>query len=312
MSDARDGLQQAHARITEYMTGTGSARLPVNLAYVREPRSRAGTVVVGVPGVWPGLVTQYRQLFGLRDDEAQFVCSAPAVRHAKKTEFNRPLTGGLYITNPAGAGRSALGTICIVATRAGQDGFVTAGHVADHAGTVFYQPRQSNVNNWTAGTTVQVSAYGARAASDSAFLADNTGGNLAPRAIWKSNNSNYTVTRAAPDPALGTTVYMQGAALVAERSGQVAGTDVSVTFEDSGVLEHQVLASYDSREGDSGAPVYLKGPDPNVELIGLNVGTTEAGFAQPPPDPAYPPAGHGYAVISLWRHIVTDLGLAPL
>jgi hypothetical protein len=300
-------LTRAHRQISDYMA-QHEAGLPVNLAYVDPAR---GTVVVGIPDIAPSVLTRYRGvLHDLAGDASlTFTRCGPAVRHAKKTEANNKLIGGLYITNPLGTGAAAAGTICIAATRQGQAGFVTAGHVAYHPNTIFYQPRKSDMNNWKAGTTLTVSAFQQKADSDSAFLQTDTSGRVETCAIWKDASSAYTVTGVAASPALGTAIFMQGAAIVKERTGKVAAVDVTVTFEGGGMLEHQLLATYYSRPGDSGAPVYIKGSNPNVQLVGLNVGAASPEDADPKPDEQmYPPERQGwYAIISPWNNIASDL-----
>ncbi|MBV9445899.1 MAG: hypothetical protein JO345_08395 [Streptosporangiaceae bacterium] len=259
--------------------------LPVSLCYVDDP---SGTVIIGIPDASPPLIDQYLRMFRHRigawprmDEALTFLGCGPAFRHAKKTEYNRPLAGGLYITNPTGQGAKAQGTICIAAKHGGNAGFVTAGHVADQNGTTFYQPRQSSVNDWMAGTTSAVTAFLGQASSDSAFLAaatlqsTSTQVGVQYNSIWKNANSNYTVTGVAAPPTVGDQVSMQGAALLAERNGQIAAVDATIAFQGGGTLDHQLLATYQSREGDSGAPVYRKLNDPNVELIGLNVGAVD-------------------------------------
>jgi hypothetical protein len=235
-----------------------------------------------------------------------------ARRHASKKDHNRPLIGGLHVTSPLPGNTYAEGSICVGAIRNGLLGFVTAGHVAAPAGTVFYQPRISNMNNWTAGTTAVVSGYAVNAQSDSAFLRDGTvpPGSITRSRIWRSANSQYTVAGVTV-PVVNTAVFMQGAALAAERSGIICAVGATIRFADGGVLTGQCLASYRSREGDSGAPVYVKGADPQVSLIGLNVGATEPQYIDPPINPvAYPPADDGtYAIISPWANVAAELGV---
>lgn len=283
-----------------------SGRFPIHLCHVDDDRD---ALVVGIKNPEPAVVDAYREY--LRDLTGNlrviFVRCGPAVRHAKKKEFNRPLVGGLGITCPDVDGE---GTICVVASRHGERGFVTAGHVVQNKDVTCYQPRKSDKNDWSAGRATVVSNYKEKAQSDSAFAVGST--TLASDQIWKSANSVYTVTGAANAPALGTEVFMQGSAMAGERSGQLAATGVTVDFEDGGVLENQWLANYDSRTGDSGAPVYLKTSGSTVELLGLNVGATEVRFVHPVPDETkYPPVkGDLYGIISPWSNVVSDLGVS--
>jgi hypothetical protein len=295
-----EALHRAQQRISEGML---SRRLDpaVHICHVA---ADDGHLVLGVADTAPAARRKLHALAGgvpLR----LFSC-APAVRHANKRDYNRPLLGGIYISCPAVTGE---GTICISATRAGVPGFVTCGHVVGQAGVDVYQPRQSSTNNWLAGRSTVVSNYTGHAASDSAFVALAGGVAMTPAAIWKS----YQAIGIYDAPAPGTAVSMQGASTQTTlRSGIVCGKNVTVTFADGGVLSNQLLANYLSTTGDSGAPVFYPLDGTSVLLVGLNVGATQPAYTNPPPNPAvYPPASNGtYAVISPWSNVESDLGLS--
>ncbi|MGH8779296.1 hypothetical protein [Paraburkholderia sp.] len=296
-------LHRAHRRISRMMTRTGP-RLPVTLCYIDD---RRGHVAVGIDTV-AEIPRVRRDLEALAGDAPlrMFPC-APAVRHANKQDYNRPLRGGLYLNCP---NVQSEGTLCVAATRAGQQGFVTCGHVAVCAGVNVYQPRQSSVNDWRAGSVIAVSGYAGNANSDSAFVAGTTA--IAERAIWRSSNSNYTIDAIYDAPAPGIAVSMQGASnQTALRSGVISARNVTVTFDDHGVLTNQLLANYLSSSGDSGAPVFHIAGETLVYMIGLNVGATLPGYVQPPPNTQqWPPAENGtYAVISPWMSVERDLNL---
>jgi hypothetical protein len=295
-------LTAAQRHISEYLPELHASGFPVSICYADQ---RAGTLIAGIPLPGPDIRDHYRRLLRdlVDDTPVRIAAWSLARRHAAKREFNRPLTGGLYITAPEGKERHSEGTICIGATRNGAPGFVTAGHVAAPVGTEFYQPRLSDRNDWRAGKTAKISEFATKANSDSAFLADGTGGQISLKQIWRAKTASYTVTGPA-DAGLGVEVYMQGNSLVGERQGKIVAVNVSVSFEDGGVLDDQLLASYESREGDSGAPVYVKHDDTHVGLVGLNVGSTLAKDVHPKP-----PDGE-YAVISRWARIAADIGVA--
>jgi hypothetical protein len=280
---------------------------PVSICY---PNEQAGVLVAGIPRPEPGLAGHYRRLLSplAGDVPIRFVACGLARRHAPKTDRNRPLVGGLWIQSPINADQNEVGSICVGAMLGMQLGFVTAGHVAGNIGRLSYQPRRAN--NAKAGTTAVVSTYTTTAYSDSAFLTDETGGSISRDRIWKSISTLYTVTGTAT-PARDDTVHVQGSGRPEERSGHIRADSVAVTFDDGGVLQDQYLASYESHEGDSGAPVYIKDANPDVRLVGLNVGATDPVFVKPPVDQGrYPPAPNGtYSVISKWHRIETDLGV---
>jgi hypothetical protein len=282
---------------------------PVSICY---PDERTGALIVGIPRLEPGLAGHYRRLLRpfAGDVPIRVTRCGLARRHAAKKELNRPLVGGLWITTPIDSTHNELGSIGVCAMRGAQSGFVTAGHVAGAVNKLAYQPRHSSVNDWKAGKTVKISTFTTSAHSDSGFLADETGGAISRDRIWESKDTLYTVTGTAA-PARGETVHMQGAGRVDERSGLIRAAAATVTFDDGGVLQDQYLANYESHEGDSGAPVYVKDTGHAVRLVGLNVGATNPADVSPPVDQAlYPPAPNGtYAIISKWHRIEADLGV---
>jgi hypothetical protein len=296
-------LQRAHERISDMMTGTGT-RLPVTLCHIDAGR---GQVAVGIDTA-ASIPHVRRHLEALAGDAPLrlFPC-APAVRHANKRDYNRPLLGGLYLSCPD---VQSEGTLCLAATRGDQTGFVTCGHVAVQDGVNVYQPRRSTVNDWLAGNVVALSNYLDSASSDSAFVSCVT--DIRQRAIWKSNGTEYTVDGIYDAPALGVAVAMQGASnQTVLREGVICAKNVTVRFDDDGTLTDQLLANYVSSGGDSGAPVFYRAGGASVYMVGLNVGATLADNATPPPDQGtWPPAdGDTYAVISPWMSVERDLGL---
>lgn len=231
------------------------------------------------------------------------------VRHANKQSLNRPIIGGIQIRVSDAQGTAA-GTAGIVVNRNDDIGVITAGHVVGTINATVYQPRQSDMNNWEIGRATRISDYLNQARSDSAFVKLNTDISSTERRIWKSSNTQYTVADTGT-VQLGDTVYMQGAATAqTERTGRICSVNATVRFEDGGVLTHQYLATYLTRVGDSGAPVYAKGVDPEVTLIGINVGGTEIQDIQAgaPNTNTYPANGDSrYAVISQWENVLLDL-----
>ncbi|WP_233838083.1 S1 family peptidase [Paraburkholderia sp. ZP32-5] len=296
-------LQRAHERISDMMTGAGT-RLPVTLCHID---AECGHVAVGIDtaAAIPHVRRDLEALAG--DAPLRLFHCAPAVRHANKRDHNRPLLGGLYLSCPE---VQSEGTLCLEAKRHGQTGFVTCGHVAVREDVRVYQPRQSQANDWLVGQVVAVSGYASIASSDSAFVSCVTG--IRERAIWKSNGTEYTVDGIYDAPARGVAVAMQGASTQTTlRTGVICAKNVTVTFDDQGVLTDQLLANYRSSGGDSGAPVFYVADGASVYMVGLNVGATLADHADPQPDQGeWPPADNGtYAVISPWMNVERDLDL---
>lgn len=306
--ESRGLLPEAQRCVSDHMRDLALAGFPVSICYADE---RAGTLVAGIPRLQPELADRYRMLLGklIGDTPVRLKAWGLARRHAEKNQHHRPLVGGLLINTAISPGNSEQGTICVCADRGGQLGFVTAGHSAGKVGRRCYQPNRPP-NTRKVGVTAVISAFETRAHSDSAFLSDETHGQLTRNEIWRTTGTQYTVTGVAT-PALGDTVYMQGAEDPGERQGLVSVLSATVTFEDGGILDDQYLANYLSLSGDSGAPVYVKDANPNVRLVGLNVGACAPGDANPTPNQhTYPPANNTYAIISKWARIETDLGVA--
>jgi hypothetical protein len=305
--DSRSFLAAALERVSGQLRELSAAGFPVSICYADE---RAGTLIAGIPEFRPGRVGHYRRLLGefAGGVPIRFIRCGLARRHHAKQNHHRPLVGGLGITARIDDTHYELGSICVAATLAGQNGIVTAGHVAEVVGRVCYQPRLSEHNNWAAGTVAVVSNYLGGADTDSAFLTDLTGGDLTRNSIWKTTATRYTVTGPA-SPALGDEVFMQGAAKAAEKHGEICATNAAVTFGGGAVLRNQYLARYASEDGDSGAPVYVKDGGLNVRLVGLNVGAAAPADVDPPVGPGYPPVAGHYAVISKWARIEAELGI---
>jgi hypothetical protein len=298
------GLQLAHQRVSQRMIAY--ERGPqLSVCYIDTQRQR---LMVGVAGAGAEVRAAYRELRGLVGEVRLrvFVC-APAARHANKHDPVRPLVGGLLLNCPDVSG---VGTLGISAIRQGDAGFVTCGHVVEQVGIKVYQPRDSDINDWQVGQSVVVSDYRGTAISDSAFVKTGRGIHT-QRAIWKSGLGRYLVTGTNEAVKVGDSVYMQGAASKAKpRAGDICGTNVTVTFAGGGVLTDQLLATYVSQNGDSGAPVFTDAGHGNVLLVGLNVGVAAPQYVRPAPDPGvYPPPKNGYAVISPWASIAAELGV---
>lgn len=260
-----------------------------------------------VLGIKPGSdIEEQRQIASTVVGEIEItVVEKTFMRHANKQALNRPVIGGIQIRQP---GLNAVGTAGVVVEINGAIGVITAGHVVGAINNSVYQPMQSNRNNWEIGIVTHISDYTGNALSDSAFVQLNDEGE--PFQIWKNAKSRYIVTGTGT-AQVGGAVLMQGASIkTLERPGVICSTNATVRFSDGGVLSDQYLATYLTRNGDSGAPVYIKNMDPNVTLIGINVGGTEFQYIEEgaPDQNTYPPNKDGmYAVISKWDNILGDL-----
>lgn len=162
----------------------------------------------------------------------------------------RPIIGG--VQDATYVGRITTG---FAATRGGQNGFVTTGH-AGLAGTSIYQPNSS----YPVGT-ITVSSGGV--SSDSAWVQYS---NVAGQ-IFENSGSQPSIYGTA-NPYVGLGVTMSGIT-----SGITTGTVQRETslynrfFRTT--LYNQWYADFASAEGDSGAPVYFKDANQNIQLVGL-------------------------------------------
>ena len=165
------------------------------------------------------------------------------------------------------------GTICLVAKdQAEKLGFLVSSHVVG-AGTtqVFGQP--STAKRLAGRVTVNPLLNGRE--SDSAFAAPyTTRTDVQEKPIWAAENVAYSVTafETSDNTPPDTPVAMQGAAQAGLSTGSIQYTEVTtrIGFE---ILYNQVLATYPSVDGDSGAPVFSDpGDDLNVTFYGINVG----------------------------------------
>jgi hypothetical protein len=268
-------------------------------------------VTVGIdPGSAPPLPIVRRRLRALVGDlPVRIVAAPPARRHLNKQDHYDKPPGGVQIV--ATGAQAGAGSICVVARNVnlGVIGVVTAGHVVENLGADVFQPRDSKRNDWKIGQGTVVVGAGGRAKSDSAFVTL-TDPSVPTGLIWKSSKAVYTVGGIGV-AHLGLTVAMQGASTkLTERTGEIGSLKATVKFDDGGILDDQMLANYLSQHGDSGAPVYVKGANDTVTLVGLNVGAAlVADITSGAPDPTqYPPIKGTYAVISPWARVSADLG----
>lgn len=167
-----------------------------------------------------------------------------------RTDVWRPVIGGVQVGSPIGAS-----TLGFAATRGGQNGFVTAGHIGN-VGDTIYQPGLS----YPIGT-ITVSSLGT--SSDSAWVQYS---NIAGRIFESSSSQPWVYGTSAP--YVGEGVTMSGVT-----SGVRTGTVIRETSLYNSyfakVLYNQWYADFSSASGDSGAPVYYKDANGNIQLVGL-------------------------------------------
>jgi hypothetical protein len=185
------------------------------------------------------------------DDVPVIFCREPMARlDLGRSDVWRPIIGGVQVGNSLGALTSGF-----AATRGGQSGFVTAGHVGN-VGTTVYQPDLS----YPVGT-VTVSSLGT--SSDSAFVAYS---NVAGQ-IFESSASQPWVY-GTTDPYVGLGVTMSGITNGVSTGTVIRETSLYNSFFGKSI-PNQWYADFSSSSGDSGAPVYFKDSSSHIQLVGI-------------------------------------------
>jgi hypothetical protein len=162
----------------------------------------------------------------------------------------RPIIGGVQIGSSLGAMTSGF-----AATRGGQSGFITAGHIGC-VGTTIYQPDLS----YPIGT---VTASSGGTSSDSAFVEYSS---IAGQIFESSGSQPWVYGTASPYAGLG--VIMSGISSGVSTGSVVRETSLYNSFFGR-TLYNQWYADLASSSGDSGAPVYFKDASDRIQIVGL-------------------------------------------
>jgi hypothetical protein len=213
---------------------------------------------------------------GIKDIPCKFI-SMGLMKPDSRSDYIRPAYAGLKIS----ANDGTWGTSGFRATRNGNVGFVTAGHIAPPNSNI-YQPDNSYA---ALGTVSKIGST----LSDSAFIGYNSyTTNVYVDSGWPIAFSSYDNS-----PTVGSTVYKSGAA-TGTTSAQVAFINKAKNTYLNKYLPNQAYAHYQSAPGDSGAAVYTWDNFDPV-LVGLHMGQA---------DP-------GYGVFSSISAVKSDLGITP-
>ncbi|MFA4850158.1 MAG: hypothetical protein WC626_10585 [Methanoregula sp.] len=162
----------------------------------------------------------------------------------------RPVIGGVQIGSSIGALTSGF-----AATRGGENGFITAGHIGSVGSTV-YQPDLS-----TPIGSVTVSSGGT--SSDSAWIQYS---DIADK-IFESSGSQPSIYGTS-SPSVGLGVTMSGITNGVSTGTIIRETSLYNNFF-SKTIDNQWYADFSSASGDSGAPVYFKDSNGHIQLVGL-------------------------------------------
>jgi hypothetical protein len=168
-----------------------------------------------------------------------------------RTDIWRPIIGGVQTGSPVGTL-----TVGFAASRGGQNGFITAGHIGS-VGTTVYQPNTA----YPIGT-VTVSSLGT--SSDSAWVQySNTAGQ-----VFESSGSLPWVS-GSTDPYLNLGIAKSGISTDVTTGTVVSQTSLYNSFF-AKTLYNQWYGSYSSASGDSGSPVYFKDANQQIQIVGIH------------------------------------------
>ncbi|WP_202320801.1 S1 family peptidase [Archaeoglobus neptunius] len=166
-----------------------------------------------------------------------------------RTDRIRPLVGGIKIQS------RKICTLGFIAVRNGVEGFVTAGHCGNVSNAV-YQPEFTG--NFREDLVGRIAADpGGPRYSDAVFV-ENPIVNSIFRIFNEHNPSkHYPVFSEMQAQSEGMYVC-KGGITTGETCGWIeeVGYDIIGTYPEYGTIYDQVLATYVSKEGDSGGPVY--------------------------------------------------------
>lgn len=185
------------------------------------------------------------------DDVPVIFCREPMPRlDLGRTSVWRPVIGGVQVASSLGSLTSGFS-----ATRGGQKGFVTAGHIGS-VGSAVYQPDISSPVG-----TVTVSSLGT--SSDSSWVQySSTAGQ-----IFESSGSQPWVY-GTTDPYIGLGVTMSGITNGVSTGSVIRETSLYNSFFKKSI-PNQWYADFSSSSGDSGAPVYFKDSSNHIQLVGV-------------------------------------------
>lgn len=230
---------------------------------------RGNGLVIGLTEVTPEYVAAIREVVG---DEVSIEFVEGEV-NLDRTGKHRPLLGGIQLaTNPGYT------TLSFPATAGGESGFVMTGHAGD-VGDRVWQPTRWL---WNRVGTISADPPGPRF-SDAAFVPNGYTDPL----VWPDRD--IVGWSASYETDVGTIVNMEG---ITTDGTQGVIAFLHITFASWPYLYNQVLATYESDYGDSGAPTFLEDTPGHATIVGTHVG-----------------AVGDYAVYSPVEGIAFDLGL---
>ena len=228
-------------------------------------------------------------------------------------------TNGVKSTLPDGSFYE--GTLTLpVETNDGLQGILTAGHVAGELGTEIYQADK------IVGVVIDTS-YKDNKNSDAAFIITQSSFNLSQQIFNPDNPENPFVVQNSinsNDYGAGTEISKSGIR-TGHTTGQILNKNVHFFDTDSNGVTintlNQVVASYQSKSGDSVSPVFIVNNNNMVSIVGMHIAS--ACFLDTPPTNLESDifdeitcvnngGGDWHAIYSPWESIQNELNLKDI
>ncbi len=206
-----------------------------------------------------------------------------------------------------------------VSTTNGQNGFVMSGHVTNTSNdTIIYQPNYDSFSptNYPIGNIFSNPLTSRN--SDAAFVESLPNIALAQK-ILNPVGENYDVidTRTLAQTNVGDSVILGGiidkpfgGSTIQQTTGIIRYTGVMINSPTYGIQNNQVLATYASLDGDSGAPIFAISSGNDVYLYGIHAGSNC--FSGTPLPATTCPTDMRYAIFSPWELVQADLDLQDI
>ncbi len=299
-------LELAQRIMSDFIRTKSEAELPVSMCFVD---TGVQELVIGLDlkrkMKHEELIARVQCLIGKTPIRLEAV-SPQRMSHNNQLQV-RPVQGALQME---GADRG-IGTITAPCTIIEDFGFLVSGHVAKEVDQAIYQTGSPD----EIGTVAFISDY-MNGSCDAAWVLANEAGKelFSQGIIWRKggtiDNPNFFAIDevwSSEKYEIGQNVFMAGSNIEDVKEGVVLGKDATVRFSDGGTLTNQVITSYSTTPGDSGAPVFVplssSRSNKKVAFLGINAGITD------PDNPPLDLKKGSYGVFSPWEAIQYNIGI---
>ena len=256
-------LEFFEARFTELELGRLKAQIEASFLRICSPAEqgvplvctgvdiRNNGLVVFLREIRPEYVAAIREVVG---DEVPIEFVEGEV-NLDRTGKHRPLLGGIQLATDLGTS-----TLSFQATAGGESGFVMTGHAGDIGDRVWQPSRWI----WNRVGTISADPPGT-GYSDAAFVPNS---DIDPL-VWPDRN--IVDWSASYETEVGTPVNIEGITS-GGTSGIIAWRYINFIVDYTYYLYGQVIATYESEPGDSGAPTFQTDAQGNAIILGTHWG----------------------------------------